>query len=46
MRRIHDGTGTGALWHTIIFIGGLIPAALAVTGVLMWLSAPPPPGRG
>jgi uncharacterized iron-regulated membrane protein len=37
MRRIHDGTGMGALWQTIIFIGGLIPAGLAVTGVLMWL---------
>ncbi|HEX8512957.1 MAG TPA: PepSY-associated TM helix domain-containing protein [Allosphingosinicella sp.] len=37
MRRIHDGTGMGALWQTIIFIGGLIPALLAVTGILMWL---------
>nr|WP_314447346.1 PepSY-associated TM helix domain-containing protein [uncultured Sphingomonas sp.] len=36
MRRIHDGTGTGTLWQIIIFFGGLIPAALAVTGVLMW----------
>jgi uncharacterized iron-regulated membrane protein len=39
MRRIHDGTGMGALWQTIIFIGGLIPALLAVTGILMWLQA-------
>jgi uncharacterized iron-regulated membrane protein len=37
MRRLHDGTGMGALWQTIIFIGGIIPALLAVTGVLMWL---------
>jgi uncharacterized iron-regulated membrane protein len=37
MRRIHDGTGMGALWQTIIFIGGLIPALLAVTGIMMWL---------
>jgi uncharacterized iron-regulated membrane protein len=37
MRRIHDGTGMGALWQTIIFVGGLIPALLAVTGILMWL---------
>lgn len=37
MRRIHDGTGMGPLWQTIIFIGGLIPALLAVTGILMWL---------
>ena len=38
MRRWHDGTGMGALWQTIIFIGGLIPALLAVTGILMWLN--------
>ncbi|HEX8306984.1 MAG TPA: PepSY-associated TM helix domain-containing protein [Allosphingosinicella sp.] len=38
MRRIHDGTGMGALWQTIIFVGGLIPALLAVTGILMWLN--------
>ncbi|HYI43349.1 MAG TPA: PepSY-associated TM helix domain-containing protein [Sphingomicrobium sp.] len=36
MRRIHDGTGMGTLWQVIIFIGGIIPAALAVTGILMW----------
>jgi len=39
MRRLHAGTGTGPVWQTIIFIGGLIPAALAVTGILMWLNA-------
>jgi uncharacterized iron-regulated membrane protein len=37
MRRIHDGTGMGAPWQLIIFIGGLIPALLAVTGIIMWL---------
>jgi uncharacterized iron-regulated membrane protein len=37
MRRIHDGTGMGVLWQTIIFVGGLVPALLAVTGILMWL---------
>jgi uncharacterized iron-regulated membrane protein len=37
MRRWHDGTGMGAVWQVVIFIGGLIPAALAVTGVIMWL---------
>jgi len=38
MRRIHDGTGMGRLWQTIIFIGGIVPALLGVTGILMWLS--------
>jgi uncharacterized iron-regulated membrane protein len=37
MRRLHDGTGMGPLWQAIIFIGGIIPALLAVTGLMMWL---------
>lgn len=39
MRRLHDGSGMGPLWQAIIFVGGLIPAGLAVTGILMWLHA-------
>lgn len=39
MRRLHDGTGMGAVWQTIIFIGGILPAALAVTGIIMWARA-------
>ena len=39
MRRIHDGDGMGPLWQTIIFITGLLPAALAVTGIVMWWRA-------
>lgn len=37
MRRWHDGAGMGPVWQVVIFIGGIIPALLAVTGVLMWL---------
>jgi hypothetical protein len=37
MRRLHDGTGMGPVWQTIIFIGGILPALLAVTGTTMWL---------
>lgn len=36
MRRIHDGTGMGLFWQVVIFIGGIIPALLAITGILMW----------
>jgi uncharacterized iron-regulated membrane protein len=39
MRRIHDGTDMGLLWQVIIFIGGIIPAVLAVTGIIMWWRA-------
>jgi uncharacterized iron-regulated membrane protein len=39
MRRLHDGTGMGAIWQAIIFVGGILPAALAVTGIIMWARA-------
>lgn len=39
MRQIHDGTGMGIVWQVVIFLGGLLPAILAVTGVIMWWRA-------
>ncbi len=39
MRRIHDGNGMPFVWQVIVFLGGLLPAALAVTGVIMWWRA-------
>lgn len=39
MRRWHDGTGMGAVWQVIIFLGGIIPAVLAVTGITMWVNS-------
>ena len=39
MRRIHDGTGMGIVWRVVIFLGGMIPVGLAVTGVIMWWRA-------
>lgn len=39
MRQVHDGSDMGLLWQLIIFLGGLIPAALAVTGIIMWWRA-------
>ncbi len=39
MRRIHDGTGMGIAWQIVIFLGGLLPAGLALTGVIMWWRA-------
>jgi uncharacterized iron-regulated membrane protein len=37
MRRIHDGGEMGMLWQSIIFLAGVAPAALGVTGLVMWL---------
>jgi len=39
MRRIHDGTRMGVLWQAIIVLGGILPAILAITGVIMWWRA-------
>jgi uncharacterized iron-regulated membrane protein len=39
MRRIHDGTETPLAWRIVIFLGGLLPAVLAVTGVTLWWRA-------
>lgn len=39
MRQIHDGSDMGLLWQLVIFLGGLLPAALAITGVIMWWRA-------
>ena len=39
MRRLHDGTGMGLGWQIVIFLGGIIPAILSVTGIVMWLRA-------
>jgi uncharacterized iron-regulated membrane protein len=37
MRRIHDGGEMGIAWRTFITLAGIAPAALGVTGVVMWL---------
>ena len=42
MRRWHDGTGMGPVWQVIIFLGGIIPALLSVTGIIIWWRARKP----
>lgn len=42
MRRWHDGTGMGSLWQIVIFVGGIIPALLSVTGIVIWWRARKP----
>jgi len=37
MRTLHDGTGYNPVWQVIIFVGGLVPALLGITGLMMWL---------
>lgn len=37
MRRWHDGVEMGLAWRIFIFVGGIAPLALGITGILMWL---------
>ncbi|ODP37088.1 PepSY-associated TM helix domain-containing protein [Sphingomonas turrisvirgatae] len=39
MRRIHDGTGMPLWWQILVFLGGVLPAILAMTGIIMWWRA-------
>ena len=39
MRRWHDGTDMGTVWQIVIFLGGIIPALLSVTGIIIWWRA-------
>jgi uncharacterized iron-regulated membrane protein len=42
MRRWHDGTGMGLGWQIVIFLGGIIPAILSITGIIIWWRARKP----
>jgi uncharacterized iron-regulated membrane protein len=37
MRHIHDGTRMPLVWEIVIFLSGIAGAAMAFTGVIMWL---------
>jgi uncharacterized iron-regulated membrane protein len=37
MRRLHDGQDMGLAWQVLVFLSGLLPALLWVTGIAMWL---------
>ena len=37
MRRCTTAPAWGSVWQIVIFIGGIIPALLAITGIVMWL---------
>ena len=37
MRELHDGHDYNIVWQIIVFLGGVAPAILGVTGVIMWL---------
>jgi len=37
IRWIHDGSRGGIVWQVIIFLCGIFPTVLAITGVIIWL---------
>jgi uncharacterized iron-regulated membrane protein len=37
MRQVHEGSAPGEPWRVIVFIAGLAPTVLGVTGIVMWL---------
>lgn len=38
IRNLHDGAGMGIVWQMIVFLTGILPAFLTITGIIMWLS--------
>lgn len=37
IRWLHEGSHSGQVWRFIVFVTGLMPAILGVTGILLWL---------
>lgn len=36
-RMLHEGSALGSTWRLLVFLGGLLPAVMMVTGLIMWL---------
>jgi uncharacterized iron-regulated membrane protein len=41
IRWIHEGSHSGPVWQTIVYMCGVFPPIFAVTGVIMWLRRRP-----
>jgi len=37
IRWVHEGSHSGPVWATIVFLTGVFPTIFAITGVIMWL---------
>ena len=37
IRWIHEGSHSGTIWQVLVFVCGVLPTLLTVTGVLIWL---------
>jgi uncharacterized iron-regulated membrane protein len=37
IRWLHEGSHSGEVWRFVVFLSGIMPAVLGVTGILVWL---------
>ncbi len=37
IRWLHEGSHSGEIWRFVVFLSGIMPAVLGVTGILIWL---------
>lgn len=37
IRWLHEGSHSGEVWRFLVFMSGIMPAVLGVTGILVWL---------
>jgi uncharacterized iron-regulated membrane protein len=37
IRWLHEGSHAGPIWQTVVFVCGILPVVLLVTGLLIWL---------
>ena len=37
MRQVHDGADTPIVWQVLVFLTGLAPPLLGISGTVMWL---------
>ena len=44
-RMLHEGSAFGIVWRFLVFLGGMLPALMMVTGLMMWLRRHRRPSR-
>jgi len=37
IRWLHEGSHSGEVWRFVVFLSGIMPTVLGVTGILIWL---------
>ena len=44
-RMLHEGSAFSVVWRFLVFLGGLLPALMMITGLMMWLRRHRRPSR-